>query len=102
MRHSESFSKFDANTIHPIKYHCRWADKLESENSAGDAQPFNHPFLQACTMFIGESLCLLVFSISHFAKKRKQVSYVYSSIFEFLIINFFYFPLSHSQMNWQL
>ncbi|KZS20071.1 Solute carrier family 35 member F6 [Daphnia magna] len=50
----------------------KWADKLESENSAGDAQPFNHPFLQACTMFIGESLCLLVFSISHFAKKRKQ------------------------------
>lgn len=51
----------------------RWADKLESENSVGDVQPFNHPFLQACTMFIGESLCLLVFTISHFAKKRKQV-----------------------------
>ncbi|EFX81958.1 solute carrier family 35 member F6-like [Daphnia pulex] len=50
----------------------KWADKLESENSVGDVQPFNHPFLQACTMFIGESLCLLVFTISHFAKKRKQ------------------------------
>lgn len=60
---------------HPIKFYYRWADKLESENSAGDIQPFNHPFLQACTMFIGESLCLLVFSISLFAKKRKQVSH---------------------------
>jgi len=50
----------------------KWADQLQSANSAGEVKPFNHPFLQACTMFIGESLCLVVFTILHFVRKRKQ------------------------------
>jgi len=50
----------------------KWADQLSANNSVGELKPFNHPFLQACTMFIGEFLCLLVFTISNQVKKRKQ------------------------------
>lgn len=51
----------------------KWADKLESVNSGGEKKPFNHPFLQACTMFIGESMCMVVFYISRFIQKRRQI-----------------------------
>jgi len=51
----------------------KWADQLSAKNSVGELKPFNHPFLQACTMFIGEFLCLVVFTISRLIKKRKQV-----------------------------
>jgi len=50
----------------------KWADQLCAENSVGDLKPFNHPFLQACTMFIGECLCLVVFTITRLIKRRKQ------------------------------
>jgi hypothetical protein len=63
-----------------LRFPCRWADKLESENSAGEVKPFNHPFLQACTMFIGESLCLLVFTFSQLYKKRKQVYEIFKDL----------------------
>lgn len=50
----------------------KWADQLTAKNSVGELKTFNHPFLQACTMFIGEFLCLVVFTISRLIKKRKQ------------------------------
>ena len=52
---------------------CRWADQLEAANSAGEVKKFNHPFLQATTMFVGEMCCLLVFTISRCISKRRQV-----------------------------
>ncbi|GIY47294.1 solute carrier family 35 member F6 [Caerostris darwini] len=41
----------------------KWADKLESKNSEGKVTEFNHPFLQACSMFLGEVSCLVLFKI---------------------------------------
>ncbi|XP_046388315.1 solute carrier family 35 member F6 [Ischnura elegans] len=41
----------------------KWADRMTSRNSAGDLKPFDHPFLQACGMFLGEILCLLAFKL---------------------------------------
>ncbi|GFU00282.1 solute carrier family 35 member F6 [Nephila pilipes] len=40
-----------------------WADKLQSKNSEGKVVEFNHPFLQACSMFLGELFCLILFKI---------------------------------------
>lgn len=39
----------------------KWADKMESKNSDDKMELFNHPFLQATVMFLGESLCIIVF-----------------------------------------
>ncbi|CAG0912671.1 unnamed protein product [Notodromas monacha] len=39
----------------------KWADKIDSKNSAGQSAPFVHPFLQATGMFLGETSCLLAF-----------------------------------------
>lgn len=50
----------------------KWADKLESKNSAGKVTEFNHPFLQACGMFLGEMSCLFVFHISECLTRRKR------------------------------
>lgn len=50
----------------------KWADQLEAANSAGEVKKFNHPFLQATTMFVGEMCCLLVFTISRCISKRRQ------------------------------
>merc|ERR1712226_18940 len=40
------------------------ADMIESENSNGTVVEFNHPFLQAGFMFLGESLCMVVFLLT--------------------------------------
>ena len=37
---------------------------IESKNSNGTVEVFNHPFLQATFMFIGESLCMVVFLLT--------------------------------------
>ncbi|KFM69984.1 Transmembrane protein, partial [Stegodyphus mimosarum] len=50
----------------------KWADRLSSVNSAGELTKFNHPFLQACGMFLGELSCLIVFKISLCAERRKN------------------------------
>lgn len=40
----------------------KWTDKIESVGrDGGKPRPFSHPFVQACIMFIGEFLCLMVF-----------------------------------------
>ena len=37
----------------------------------GDARQFNHPFLQAWFMFVGELLCLLLFKFKVFSASRR-------------------------------
>ena len=47
---------------------------MEAVGSDGQPRQFNHPFVQACAMFIGEMLCLLVFKLLYFYYWRKHVS----------------------------
>ena len=37
---------------------------IESENSEGEIVVFNHPFLQATFMFLGESLCMVAYLLT--------------------------------------
>ncbi|XP_046977146.1 solute carrier family 35 member F6 [Vanessa cardui] len=39
----------------------KWADQMDSKGSDGNVRKFDHPFLQAAAMFLGEILCLLTF-----------------------------------------
>jgi hypothetical protein len=55
---------------------CRWADTMQSIGIDGNLRPFEHPFVQACSMFLGEILCLLVFKAIYYHFKRKNVSTV--------------------------
>lgn len=48
----------------------KWADKLESTGSDGQIRTFNHPFLQAAAMFLGEMLCLLSFKLVYYMKRN--------------------------------
>lgn len=41
----------------------KWADQIPSKGSDGQTRAFEHPFLQACAMFLGEMLCLITFKI---------------------------------------
>ncbi|PNF37656.1 Solute carrier family 35 member F6 [Cryptotermes secundus] len=50
----------------------KWADRMDAEDSDGKLRKFNHPFVQACSMFIGEMLCLLVFKFLYFYYSRKH------------------------------
>jgi len=51
----------------------KWADRLVSVGSdKGEARPFHHAFLQACSMFLGEILCLVAFKLMYFYKKRRS------------------------------
>lgn len=52
----------------------RWADSLEAESSDGKKRHFNHSFVQAVCMFIGEVSCLLVFKILFLVFKKRGVS----------------------------
>jgi len=46
---------------------------MESVGIDGKLRPFEHPFVQACSMFMGEILCLLTFKVLYFHFKRKNV-----------------------------
>ena len=48
----------------------KYADKLKSENTAGKLVPFNHPFLQACGMFLGKLLCMVAFYVVKWYRKK--------------------------------
>lgn len=50
----------------------KWADKLSSPGSDGVQRKFVHPYLQACSMFLGEFLCLVAFKMIYFYKKRRS------------------------------
>lgn len=54
----------------------RWADSMTLRGSDGEEQErkFNHPYLQACSMFLGEIMCLIAFNILYFYRKRRAVS----------------------------
>jgi len=52
----------------------KWADKMVSKCTDGTVKPFNHPFLQACGMFLGEMLCMVAFWIIRWRKKREPQS----------------------------
>lgn len=52
----------------------KWADNLYSKNSVGEDAQFNHPFLQACAMFLGELTCLAAFHISVCYNRKKRQS----------------------------
>ncbi|XP_071945639.1 solute carrier family 35 member F6-like isoform X2 [Antedon mediterranea] len=54
----------------------KWADLLTSPGRNGDdSRAFDHPFLQACGMFLGEMACLATFKIIWAYKKRKEIPY---------------------------
>ncbi|XP_042860156.1 solute carrier family 35 member F6-like isoform X2 [Penaeus japonicus] len=50
----------------------KWADTMESVNSVGEEEKFNHPFFQADGMFLGEILCLITFYIQRTVIRRRQ------------------------------
>jgi hypothetical protein len=54
----------------------RWADKIESPGSDGKIRKFDHPFVQACFMFAGEILCLLVFKAIFCRLRKKNVKII--------------------------
>jgi len=51
---------------------AKWANFLYSENSIGAEVEFNHPYLQADAMFVGEFLCMFVFLASSFMSSRRN------------------------------
>jgi len=51
---------------------AKWANFLYSENSIGTEVEFNHPYLQADAMFVGEFLCMFAFLASSFNSSRKN------------------------------
>lgn len=53
---------------------------MEAKGSGDVLRKFNHPFVQACSMFIGEILCLLVFKLLYFYYWRKHVSIIYLQV----------------------
>lgn len=52
----------------------KWADTMESESVDGTKRPFNHPFLQATGMFLGEMLCMVAFWIMRWRASRQPAS----------------------------
>jgi len=56
---------------------AKWANFLYSENSIGTEVEFNHPYLQADAMFVGEFLCMFAFLASSFMTGRKNKTTLY-------------------------
>lgn len=50
----------------------KWADTMKSESTDGHQRKFQHPFLQACGMFLGEMMCMVAFFIVRWNRKRKR------------------------------
>ncbi|XP_055550587.1 solute carrier family 35 member F6 [Wyeomyia smithii] len=50
----------------------KWADFIQSESSDGQVRHFEHPFVQAWAMFLGEFLCLLTFKVFYYYLRRKN------------------------------
>ncbi len=46
---------------------------MTSESTDGKQRGFDHPFLQACGMFMGEMMCMVAFFLVRWNRKRKQV-----------------------------
>jgi len=58
----------------------KWADTMKSESVDGTMKHFNHPFLQACGMFLGEMLCMVAFWISACYRRRRPEGSPYADI----------------------
>jgi len=52
----------------------KWADKMKAKNTEGKLADFNHPFLQACGMFLGEMMCMVAFWVVRWRSKRQPQS----------------------------
>lgn len=46
---------------------------MSAVGSDGQTRQFQHPFVQACFMFLGEMLCLLAFKVLYYYYRRKGV-----------------------------
>lgn len=44
---------------------------MTSKGRDGEDRKFDHPYLQACSMFVGEIMCLVAFNILYFYRKRR-------------------------------
>lgn len=51
---------------------AKWTDHIESVNRQGHKAEFNHPFLQADCMFVGEMTCMAAFFILRCMRRRQQ------------------------------
>lgn len=51
----------------------KWADECKAESLDGRIRNFDHPFLQAVGMFIGEFTCLIVYMITSIYRRRSAV-----------------------------
>lgn len=51
----------------------KWADDLKSVGRDGTLRAFDHPFMQASSMFLGEILCLVTFKIMYFIYSKQGV-----------------------------
>lgn len=52
-------------------FSVKWADTMTSESVDGKQRGFDHPFLQACGMFLGEMMCMLAFYLLRWHRRRK-------------------------------
>jgi len=50
----------------------KWADTMTSESLDGTQKKFNHPFVQAIGMFLGEMLCMLAFWFTRWRASRQH------------------------------
>lgn len=51
----------------------KWADEIKSVGKGGgDPRPFEHPFFQACCMFLGEILCLVTFKVLYYMFSKRN------------------------------
>ncbi len=48
----------------------KWADTMTSESTDGKVRGFDHPFLQACGMFLGETMCMAAFFLLRWRRRR--------------------------------
>ncbi|XP_059085248.1 solute carrier family 35 member F6-like [Tigriopus californicus] len=48
----------------------KWADTMTSESSDGQQRGFDHPFLQACGMFLGEMMCMVAYYALRWRRQR--------------------------------
>jgi len=60
----------------------KWADTMTSESVDGTKRPFNHPFLQATGMFLGEMMCMLAFWVVRYRASRQQQTSAYPPLSE--------------------
>lgn len=51
---------------------AKWMDMTMAKSKDGIIRKFEHPFLQADILFLGEILCMIIFLIIYYTLKRRQ------------------------------